>query len=805
MTPVKPWPAVDDLQLSEKALVTAGRDLWHIPAIDRVGLPELRVTDGPSGARGTQFTGDPSVCVPCGSALASTWDRDVVHAIGEVLGDEVRRKGAGVLLAPTVNIHRHPLAGRNFECYSEDPLLTAEMAVAYIEGVQSRGVGCCVKHFVANDQEFERMTISAEVDDRTMREIYLPPFEAAVQRAGAWAVMSAYNRLAGVYCSEHHWLLTELLRDEWGFDGLVMSDWYGTHSPASVSNGLDVEMPGPPQQLGPKLVDLIDDGTIDEAAVERAASKVLQLMERAATASPGDPLADEPSVVVRRAAGRAIVLLTNDGVLPIDAGAVTSIAVLGPKAARPDIQGGGSAHVDPFYEITPLDGIIRRAQQDGAIEVVHEPGVVLTPPQPLGGRDVRVPGDDDPGVLVEFLADLDPGSEPVATTTAPVTRLIWLGKPQAGVPRPYSARVRGDFTPSESGRWSLSLTSAGQSRLLIDDETVIDNFDPQPGESFFGAGSVHVRAEIDLEAGRSYALVVELNAPPQGAVSGIELTARAPERPDALDRAVAAAKDADVAVVVVGTDAPDSEGDDREDMELPAEQVALIAAVADANPRTVVLVNAGSPVTMPWADRAAAVALVWYLGQEMGAGIADVVFGDIDASGRLATTFPRRLEDTPAFPSYPGHDGVAPYDEGLLVGYRHYDAQAVDPQFCFGHGLSYTEFDYGPVSVTDNGVVSVTLDVTNVGGRAGREIVQLYVGAPDPVGGDAARARRELRDFAAVDLQPAETATVRFELTDRAFAHWDVDAHDWRVDPGTYEVLVGSSSRAIHGVVDVHR
>jgi beta-glucosidase len=806
--PSESWPAFDDLDLRERATLTGGRDLWHIPGVERLGIERLRVTDGPSGARGTQFSGSPSVCVPCGTALASTWDRGLVAQVGQVIGDEVRRKEAKVLLAPTVNIHRHPLAGRNFECYSEDPWLTAEVAVAYIDGVQSRGVGCCIKHFVANDQELERMTISSEVDERTLREIYLRPFEIAVHRAKPWAVMSAYNRLHGTYCSEHRWLLTEVLRDEWGFDGLVMSDWYGTHSDESVGNGLDVEMPGPPQQLGSRLVD--DDGRarVDEVGIDRAAAKVLQLMERAARAPEPPPAEHDPDDVVRQAAARAIVLLENDGTLPLDAGRLSSIAVLGPKAARPEIQGGGSAHVDPFHEISPLAGITARAAQEAAhdanadIEILHEPGVVHLPRRPLSGTDVRRPGRDERGVDVEFFADLA-DAEPVVSAVAPSTRLMWMGKPQPGVPRPFSARIRGDLVPTMSGDWALSLTSAGAASVTIDGDLVIDNREPTPGEAFYGAGSAPVHAERHFDAGQTYRLEVELVAPVSGAISGIELTAGPPEVADARERAVAAATAADVAVVVVGTNQPDSEGGDRPDMELPADQVALIEEVAAANPRTVVLVNCGSPITMDWADRVAAVAQVWYGGQEMGSAVADVLFGDVDASGRLPTTIPRRLADTPAFATYPGHDGEVHYTEGLLVGYRHYDANDVEPRYCFGHGLSYTTFGYGLLDVVhaDDDAVRVAVDVTNTGPRAGREVVQLYVHAADGVD----RPRQELRDFVAVDLEPGETVTVERELAADAFATWDVDAGAWTVGPGTYELRAGSSSRAIHATATVER
>lgn len=795
---------IDGLSLDEKAALTGGADIWHTVAIERAAIPSLRMTDGPSGARGDRYTGGISTCVPCGSALASTWNRDLIQRIGNLLGDEARAKGAQLLLAPTVNVHRHPLAGRNFECFSEDPYLTTELAVAYVEGVQARGVGCAIKHFVANDQEHERMEISVEVDERTLREIYLPPFEAAVQRAGVWAVMAAYNRLHGVHCSEHAGLLQDVLRDDWGFDGLVVSDWYGTHSTTAVAAGLDVEMPGPPQFLGELAAAAVRQGDISEGAVNRAASKVIGLLDRTsavdpATLSPGEAAAP----LARLAAQEAIVVLHNeDAVLPLDQAELTTLAVLGPKAERPDIQGGGSAHVDPPYTVTPLEGLVRRADRDGAgIVVRHETGVSARPSEVLGFQDLRVPGADEPGVLLEYIDSDDLTAEPVHHDVVPRMRLFWLGPPAPGLTDgPIAVRASTDFTPDRSGSWTLGLSSAGRSRVELDGVLAIDNMTPERGKSFFGRGSTEVEGTVDLEAGTTYRLVAELHSELRGGVSisGLALTAEPPPDLAALDRAVELARSADAAVVVVGTHVADSEGVDRADMDLPAEQVALVRAVAAVNPATVVVLNTGSPVTMDWLDEVAGVVQLWYTGQEAGNALADVLFGDVDATGRLPTTFPRQLEDTPAFPTYPGHDGRAPYSEGLLVGYRHYDAHDVDPLFPFGHGLSYTEFAYGDLTVDGS---SVTVEVTNIGIRAGREVVQLYVHAV----GRVERPEQELEEFRAVDLGPGDTATIRFDLPDRAFAHWDAAHHDWAVEPGEYEVRVGSSSRDIHATGRVHR
>ncbi|HEY3141583.1 MAG TPA: glycoside hydrolase family 3 protein [Acidimicrobiales bacterium] len=800
------------LSLDEKADLTGGADIWHTVAVKRRGIPSLLLSDGPAGVRGPRFSGDTSVCVPCGTALAATWDRELVRRIGGLLGDEARARGVHVLLAPTVNLHRHPLGGRNFECFSEDPHLTAELAVAYIEGVQSRGVGCAVKHFVANDQEHDRMEVSVEVDERTLREVYLAPFEAAVRRADVWAVMAAYNRLHGVHCSEHAGLLEGILRGDWGFEGVVVSDWYGTHSTAAAAAGLDLEMPGPPEFLGHLLAAAVRQGDLPESVLDRAAGRLLGLIDRAVLAPTSlstepEPEADaDPAELTKEAAAEAIVLLSNDGVLPLapseDPTRPLRIAVIGPKADRPDIQGGGSAHVQPPYVVTPLEALTARAESTGGtVTIRHEPGVPLLPAEPLERRVLRVPGEDQAGLRVEHFAGHDLRGPALHTEVLPETQLFWLGPPVPGVsPDEYSVRAVADFVPESSGIWSLNLSSAGRSRVRVDGHMVLDNMKPVRGDTFFGRGSVPIDGTIELQAGTSYRLVIELYGQARSAtwVSGVVLTARPPEEPDAQARAVAAAADADVALVLIGADRADSEGGDRTDLDLPADQEALVRAVAAVNERTVVVVNCGSPVTLDWADDVAAVAYAWYLGQEGGHALASVLFGDRDAAGRLPTTLPQRLEDTPAFPYYPGEYGRAPYTEGVLVGYRHYDAYSLEPRFCFGHGLSYTEFRYGDLSVEPGELpedpVVVTVEVTNVGERSGREVVQLYV--RDQVA-SVSRPERELKDFAKIGLAPGETTPVRFELGRPAFAFWDTHRHDWLVEPGEFEIAVGSSSRAI--------
>ena len=780
-----------DLTLAEQAALTAGVDFWHTASIDRLGIGPLRVTDGPAGARGHRWSVGTSASLPCGSALAATWNRDLVRRVGRVLADEARAKGAGVLLGPTVNIHRHPLNGRHFECFSEDPYLTAEMAVAYIEGVQERGVGACVKHFVCNDQEHERHTISVEVDERALREIYLPPFEQAVRRANVWSVMGAYNRLAGTYCCEHAWLLQRLLKEEWSFDGVLMSDWFATHSTTAVEAGLDLEMPGPAKYLGPFLTDAVRRGEVTEAAVAEAAGRVVRLIERAA-AETAPPSGEAASTVARAAAAEAIVLLRNSDVLPLDPGRLRRIAVIGPQADRLAVQGGGSAEVTPASISSPLEAIQRRSGDQ--VRVTYEPGCAMPGPTPtLDYRWARTGPGGEPGLQVEVFASLEPSGTPVLRETLSRSIARWGGSPAPGVtPGHFSARATGEFVPDRSGTWELGLASAGQARLFLDDRLLVVSTTP---DVYYRQGSTEATAQVELEAGSSHRLVAEFTVDSGVEMAGLRIGARPVPPADAQQRAVRAAQQADVALVLVGYDgAWESEGADRPHMDLPGQQDDLIRAVASANPRTVVVVNAGAPVTMPWADQVAAILQLWFPGMEGGNALADVLFGDVDPSGRLPTTFPRRLEDSPAYPNYPGQSGVVRYQEGLLVGYRHYDRAGIEPRFCFGHGLSYTRFDYSNLRVQapDEQHVRVAVDVSNVGARRGVEVVQVYVREP---GSSADQPDKELREFAKLELEPGQTRTVSFDLPPRAFAHWDAQRKAWLAEPGEREIVVGSSSR----------
>ena len=824
-----------DLTLEEKAALMTGRGLWDANPVERLGIPALKVTDGPNGARGAGLlgTGTPALCIPCGSALGATWDRELVEELGAVLAAETRARACHVLLAPTVNIHRTPLGGRNFECYSEDPVLTGRIAAAFIRGVQGGGVGTTIKHFVANDSEFERNSIDSVVPDRALREVYLRPFEIAVSEAEPWGLMGSYNRVNGTFACENRWLLTEVLREEWGFDGIVVTDWFAAKSTTvMVGSGLDLEMPGAGRFYGPALVAAVEAGEVDETLLDAAARRLLTLLER--TGAFDDPLdrpeleLDEPAhrALTRRASAGSMVLYRNEGVLPFDAESITTLAVIGPNAADAMLMGGGSAALVPQHATSPLEAITDRL--GGDCEVRYEPGAFTErTTRPVRLRQLTG-ADGSPGFTVEYFDGPAWEGAPRRVAGGRDGRLLMTGG------EPCSFRAVARLTPEETGEHVLTLVQVGRARVVVDGVVLLDGFtDPPPlGEAFFGMGSVEVEARVALVAGEAVEVVVEYSSADGAFLSGVQVGLRPPEADDLVDRAVALAAEADAVVLVVGTnDDWETEGRDRESMELPGDQSELIRRVCAANSRTAVVVNAGSVVTMDWADSAPAVLQSWFGGQEMGDALVDVLFGDVEPGGRLPTTVPHRLLDTPAFTNYPGEAGRVHYGEGVFVGYRWYEARDVDVAYPFGHGLGYTTFGWGAARLGDvpsvpalvaGETVAATVVVTNTGDRPGSEVVQCYVAHLDPV---VARPPQELRGFAKVHLEPGESAEVVIELDHRAFAYWDpadpgyADRNrrvpvaagggqlghrvepGWYADPGDYEVRLGASSADIRAAL----
>jgi beta-glucosidase len=803
---------LSQMTLQEKVSLLAGTNMWYTVPVERLGIPSLKMTDGPNGARGAgSLTGGvKTTCFPAEISLASTWNTDLVGRVGQALADETKMKGAQVLLGPTVNIQRSPLGGRNFECFSEDPYLSARLAVAYITGLQQEGVGASIKHYVCNDEEFERYSISSEVRERVMREIYLPPFEAAVRESRPWTVMAAYNLVNGIAASESPLLLTEILRDEWSFDGVVVSDWFESvkSTAASVNAGLDLEMPGP-RWRGEQLLAAVERGEVSEVTIETSVRRLLLLLDKAGLFEHPQAVAEqaidlpERRALVREAAAEGIVLLKNEQqILPLQHEKLTSIAVIGPNAQVAQITGGGSAQVNAHYAVTPFEGIVARVGDH--VRVGYEQGCTNYRLLPLLDANLLLAGTrgSERGLAVEYFNSGNLSGAPVNRETQSTADLMWFSQLPAGVdPQQFSARVSGRFTPQETGPYTFGLVSAGLSRLSIDGREVIENWTQQtPGGEYFGFGSTEVQAVVPLEAGHEYLLTLEFAKSETALLAAVRLGVLAPVPADTIERAARLAAASDVAIVCVGFGGEwQSEGFDRPDMDLPGQQNALVEQVAAANPRTIVVLNTGSPITLPWLEKVAAVVQAWYPGQECGNAIADVLFGDVTPSGKLPQTFPVRLEDNPAYLNFPGENGKVYYGEGLFVGYRYYDKKHIAPLFPFGFGLSYTTFSYSPLrlsvqEINPDDMLQVSVDVTNTGLRAGKEVVQLYVRDKQA---RLQRPEKELKAFAKVHLEPGECKTVTLSIGRSALAYYDDLAHKWVTEAGEFEVLVGASSQDI--------
>ena len=791
---------LDAMTLQEQITLLSGADFWTVSGIARLGIGDLVLTDGPNGARGGGgLVGGPkAACFPCGIALGASWNPALVAEIGAALAEETRTKGADVLLGPTMNIHRSVTNGRNFECFSEDPLLTSELAVAYVQGVQGAGVGATPKHFIGNESEIERTTVSSIIPEVALRETYLAPFEA-VARAGAWAMMSSYNKVNGTYTAESRWLLTEVLRDEWSWDGMVMSDWFGSRSmEPTIEAGLDLEMPGPTRDRGASLVTAVREGRVDPAQVHLLASRVLRLMHRTGalhrTSRHPEGQADDPAhrALIRRAGAEGMVLLKNDGgLLPLPE-TIGTIAVIGPNARAARIMGGGSAQLNAMHAVAPWDGLAARLGTD---RLVFAEGCTNHRWEPILSGDLTIDYFDNPNLE----------GSPVHTGMEKNAVQFWIPPIGGGKvdPRAFSARLTSSFTPPLSGTWRAGVHASGPIRMLIDGELVADAWTNwSRGRTFFEEGNDEVTADIALQAGRTYTVMIEFRAKPGANLdfsalrAGIDL----PLGDQAIAEAVRVALSADAVVLCIGRSGEwDTEGSDLTDIRLPGRQDELAAAVLAANPRTVVVLQTGGPVEMPWLAKAPAVLQAWYPGQEAGHAIADVLFGDAEPCGRLPQTFPARLEDNPTFSQdpeiYPGLDGKVRYEEGLFTGHRHHDLTGIVPLFPFGHGLGYTDFALEGLTVHPDGDgIRAETRLTNAGNRTGTTVVQLFIW-PDPV--PHGRPARQMRGFAKVTLAPGESRLLSIAADARSFQRWDPKSHSWQTVGQNWHASVGFSAADI--------
>lgn len=786
------------LTTDEKVQLLTGRDFWTTWPIEKIGLRRILMSDGPSGVRGEVWDErDPSLNLPSATALSASWDRAIAKRYGAAAAVEARRKGVDVVLGPTINLHRSPLGGRHFEAFSEDPVLTGDLAASYVDGVQENGVAATPKHYIANDYETDRFTASTEVSDRALRELYLLAFEKAVTEAHAWAIMSSYNAINGVTASEND-LLETPLNSEWGFDGIVVSDWTGVRSVDSAKASQDVAMPGPnPWWSEGPLLAAVRSGEVPMAAIDRKVRRILTLAARVGALEGFEPVAASPVHVedgiafVREAEAEGTVLVRNTGVLPLDAPAVSRIAVIGHNADQARTQGGGSATVVPSQVVSPLDGIrsaFPGASVDYAIGAVVQEGIAEFPLSTITN-----PGTGEPGARVAFVKD----GEELFVEDRRATALFWFG---GDAPTREADRldITTTYTAESTGTVRFGIGAAGRSRMWIDGELLLDEHVPFEGDQL-GAAFLNPPARsvpVSVTTGQQVAIRIEYDIVQDETLGGVLAYQFGTEPSDddpavLIEAAVHAARGADVAVVVVGTNSKvESEGYDRSSLALPGHQDDLVRAVAAANPNTVVVVNAGSPVEMPWRNDVAAVLLTWFGGQEYGNALADVLTGAQEPGGRLPTTWPAAMADVPVLDVTPV-DGKVAYDEGVHVGYRAWLRAGTEPAYPFGHGLGYTTWSIEGVSATptvrEGDAVIVTATVANTGDRAGKHVVQVYASRAESA---VDRPVRWLVGFAPVRLAAGASTEVSIEVPARAFAHWD---GSWQYESGTFTLHVGAS------------
>jgi beta-glucosidase len=789
-----------ELTLEEKVRLLTGRDFWTTWPMEKIGLRRMLVSDGPTGIRGEVWDErQPSINFPSATAISSSWDPAIADRLGAASAAEARRKGVHVVLGPTINLHRSPLGGRHFEAFSEDPVLTAELAAAYVSGVQRNGVGATPKHYVANDSETDRFTVDVEVGVRPLREVYLLAFEKAIVESKAWLVMSAYNSINGATATENE-LLETPLNSEWGFDGVVISDWTAVRSINSARHSQDLAMPGPEGPWGEALVAAVNAGEVEESSIDRKVLRILQLAARVGALEGFDAVglqeADREDLVAfaREASAAGTVMVKNDGILPVDPSEVKTVAVIGHNARYARTQGGGSATVVPEKIVTPLEGI---REVFGADKVTYSVGAVVQEGiAELPLERLQNPETGKPGLHVRFL---DAHGTELFTEGRGATALVWFG---GDAPTEASSLVefRTIFTPEQTGPIRLGFSTVGHGRIFVDGvlrhEKNILPVGTDLGAAFLAPPSTSV--EIDTTAGVPLDVRVELDTSDRTGPLSNALSITIGIEPDDSDpasliaEAVEAAQAADIAVVVVGTNSRvESEGYDRTSLELPGLQDRLVRAVAAANPRTVAVVNSGAPVLLPWRNEVAATLIGYFGGQEFGHALTDILTGAAEPGGRLPTTWPATEEEVPVVKVAPDAGGKLTYDEGIHIGYRAWLRAGLTPAYEFGYGLGYTDWALGtavaPGAVTPGDVLPLTVTVTNIGARSGKCVVQVYAEKSQST---VERPIRWLVAFAPVWAGPEETATITLDVPTRLLAYWD---NGWSYEPGPYLLRVGTS------------
>jgi beta-glucosidase len=793
---------IKTLTLDEKVSLLSGFNSWYTNKIEKKNIPSIKMSDGPNGVRGDSNSGKSSACFPCAISIGSTWDLSLIKDIGVALGEEAQAKDVDVLLGPTINIHRHPLGGRHFESFSEDPFLTGKIATNYVQGVQSKNVAACLKHFVGNDTEYERHSISSNIDAQTLREIYLLPFEMGIKEGNAKVVMSAYNKLNNIFCSSHQDLLIKILKEEWGFDGYVVSDWGAALETIENANGgLDLEMPGPSNVWGKALIDAVEASEVSEKLIDDKVKRILTVAEFSNRFQKpqikAEQAIDQPKhrLLLRKAAADGMVLLKNEGSLPLKKN-IKKLAVIGPNALEAQIIGGGSASLRPHYQIHPLEAVQERLGHE--TEILYSKGCHTHKYLPKINEELM---EEKDGFLVEYF-DGNQFDKNLICEEHLTGSKFWVFEGFAKdviskEERPdISVRFSCTYKPDISGLHEFEIFGIGKCRLLIDGNELIDNWTSMdPGEAFFTFGSASKKGVTNLQKGEAYKIEVQYKF--EGSFPAVYIGCQAPDEVDIFQEALETASHADDVILIVGTNSDwETEGNDRADFNLPANQNKLIEAILEANQNTVVVINTGSPIHMPWEKKAKAIIQTWFAGQEFGNALVDILSGEVNPSGKLPTTFPVKIEDTPAYKNYPGKNLQMNYDEKLLVGHRWYESNSIKPLFCFGHGLSFTSFNYQNLEVTTGSdfVVTCKFEIQNTGDISGLEIAQCYVGFASPLPGEPYKT---LQGFVKEEIGANELKKAEIKLGPRNFSFWSVETNTWQIREGSYQILIGSSSENI--------
>lgn len=798
------------LTRDEKASLLAGVDDWHLRGFPELDIPSIRVTDCGHGVTLCGPDASPATCFPTGIGMASTWNTDLIEAAGRILGRETRALGCSILLGPKINLHRHPLNGRSFETFSEDPWLAGSLGAAVIRGIQSEGVGSCVKAVVANNQQRDQEKVSSNVDETTLREIYLRAFQIAVELGHPSAIMTAYNRLNGEFSSECEWLIKRVIKGEWKFPGFIVSDWRAVHSSHVYESGLDLEMPGPGKFLNQKAVlDAMDEGLLTEDELDDKAGRILGAIltyGKASTSHAQNAMLDSPQsrATALAVAEESIVLLKNqNNILPLDIHQTRKILVVGPNAAQARLGGGGSASVTPFYAISPLDGIREICGSNAEITYLEGCSLVGSM-EPIHGYFTHANGNsnDQPGLKAEFFNGLDPLGRIVASWSVEQIDFSWgWASPGAGVQREHFAvSFSGWLTPPVSGTYKLGIyAQEGCINLLLDGEPALAAWDNAKNGNFEEKYQTrYFTIERELQAETPVAIRIEYGK--RAARAGVRLEWEIPGTSNSSEKLITAAREADAVIVCAGlSNLFEGGAHDRENIDLSPAQQKLIENISQANPRTIVTLFNGGPLAMPWEPLVPAILEAWYPGQEGGRALARILFGQTNPSGRLPDTLAYKLEDHRSIGHYPGNGVSVTYGEGMFIGYRHFDTASIKPHFPFGFGLGYTSFHISEPSLTEDhiladGETTVLVTVRNTGPRRGKEVVQLYISRDDR---PTTHPGAQLRGFHKIDLAPGEEMQIAFSIGTRELEHFDAGLRSWVVAPGSYQILAGAHSRSL--------